>query len=257
MDMVSHIQATLREIEVECQCKVIYACESGSRAWGFDSPDSDWDVRFIYVNPPEWYLSIIDHRDVIERMLPNDLDVSGWELRKALRLMRKSNPPFFEWLGSPLVYMDRKSITDELRQVAQSSYSPERCYHHYRSMAIGNSQTLFNEDEVPLKKYLYVLRPVLACKWIAANLGPAPMEFEAMVNQLIPEGKLRADIEELLKLKRQVGETGRGPKIASIQAFIEAEFEVMNRVETVSSSLPSEEPIDEFFRKTIQSYNRY
>lgn len=257
MDMEAHIKDTLRRIEDEAGCKIIYAVESGSRAWGFDSPDSDWDVRFIYVQPSNWYLSIIDHRDVIERMLPNDLDVSGWELRKALRLMRKSNPPFFEWLRSPIVYQERAEIMDALRQLAELSYSPERCYYHYRSMARGNVRNYFDSDQVPLKKYLYVLRPILACKWISANLGPAPMEFEAMLDTLIPAGSLRADIDQLLVLKRQSGETGHGPKIGSIQAFIEQELEYMDSVTLPARSLPGSEPIDAFFREAVAGFERW
>lgn len=257
MDMTSHIQATLLAIEQETGCKVIYAVESGSRAWGFDSPDSDWDVRFIYIQPSDWYLSIVDHRDVIERMLPNDLDLSGWELRKALRLMRKSNPPFFEWLRSPIVYMERSEVMSELRRVAESSYSAERCYYHYRSMARGNIRNHFENDEVPLKKYLYVLRPILACKWIAADMGPAPMEFEAMLDHLVPSGVLRNDIDRLLELKRQSGETGQGPKIDSIQDFIEEELKAMDETKIPSMPLPSSDPIDSFFRETVTNFDHY
>lgn len=257
MDMIAHIQETLREIERETGCKVIYAVESGSRAWGFDSPDSDWDVRFIYVQPSDWYMSIIDHRDVIERMLPNDLDVSGWELRKALRLMRKSNPPFFEWLRSPIVYSERPEVMSGLRVIAEASYSPERCYYHYRSMARGNVRNYFDSDEVPLKKYLYVLRPILACKWIAADLGPAPMEFEAMLDRLIPAGALRKDIDQLLVLKRQSGETGTGPKIGSIQTFIEQELEQMESVTFPALSLPDSKPIDRFFREAVSGFDNW
>lgn len=252
--MEALIQSTLSQIEQETGCKVLYACESGSRAWGFESPDSDWDVRFIYVHPSDWYLSIVDHRDVIERMLPNDLDVSGWELRKALRLMRKSNPPFFEWLRSPIVYMERPEAMAGLRAVAQESYSPARCYHHYRSMAKGNVRNYFDQDQVPLKKYLYILRPILACKWIAAKLGPAPMEFETMLDRLLPAGPVRRDIDALLILKRQSGETGMGAKIESIQAFIEEEMAQMEQVQFPAQPLPAVEPIDQYFRQVVAGF---
>jgi predicted nucleotidyltransferase len=96
----------LEQIEQEEQVTILYACESGSRAWGFPSQDSDYDVRFIYLHKPEWYLSIYDKRDVIERPINNMLDINGWDLRKALNLFRKSNPPLLEWLQSPIQYKE-------------------------------------------------------------------------------------------------------------------------------------------------------
>ena len=70
----------LQELEAENNVKILYACESGSRAWGFPSATSDYDVRFIYLRPVEWYLSIEQKRDVIEYPVENDLDISGWDL---------------------------------------------------------------------------------------------------------------------------------------------------------------------------------
>jgi len=80
----------LDQIEREENVRIFYACESGSRAWGFESTDSDWDVLFIYVHPRDWYLSIDveDKRNVIERSINDELDISGWDLRKGLKLLR-------------------------------------------------------------------------------------------------------------------------------------------------------------------------
>src|SRR6201990_2789542 len=103
-DVHQRVRDALAQVEAERHVRVLYACESGSRAWGFASRDSDYDVRFLYVHEPDWYLSVQDRRDVIEEPLSDELDVSGWELRKALRLLRKSNPPLLEWLKSPFVY---------------------------------------------------------------------------------------------------------------------------------------------------------
>src|ERR1051325_12100355 len=98
------IQRKIAQIGQEEQVQVLYACESGSRAWGFASTDSDYDVRFVYCHPSNWYLSILDRPDVIERPIENDVDLSGWDVRKALQLFRKSNPPLLEWLDSPILY---------------------------------------------------------------------------------------------------------------------------------------------------------
>ena len=98
------IPAHLREVEQQYHVKVLLAVESGSRAWGFESLNSDWDVRFIYVHRPEWYFRIEDQRDVIEHMYDDDVDLAGWELRKALGLLRRCNPSLLEWIHSPVMY---------------------------------------------------------------------------------------------------------------------------------------------------------
>ena len=156
------VNRCLDAIEREEGVRVLFACESGSRAWGFASPDSDYDVRFVYVQPRDWYLSIGDQRDVIERPIVDLYDVSGWDLRKALRLFRKSNPPMLEWLGSPIVYRERTTAAASLRRIAARSFSPRACAFHYLHMARGNYREYLQADALPLKKYLYVLRPLLA-----------------------------------------------------------------------------------------------
>ena len=97
----TRVEAELSRLETEHQVTVLFACESGSRAWGFASPDSDYDVRFLYVHRLPWYLQVEPGRDVIERPLDDELDVCGRELRKALYLLRRSNPTLLE---------DRKSV---------------------------------------------------------------------------------------------------------------------------------------------------
>src|SRR5271154_5671921 len=143
----------LRRIEQAYDVRVLYACESGSRAWGFASQDSDYDVRFIYVHTRNWYLSIEDRRDVIEEPISDSLDISGWELRKALRLLRKSNPPLLEWLKSPVVYSQDGEFLAGFRELAAGYYSPVRCFAHYLHMASGNVREYLKGETVWLKKY--------------------------------------------------------------------------------------------------------
>src|SRR4030065_2466253 len=133
--MEETIRAHLGQIEADENVKVVYACESGSRAWGFPSADSDYDVRFLYVRPVEWYLSIDEKRDVIERLVSEGLDINGWDLKKALGLFRKSNPPLLEWLGSPIVYLEKYSGAAKMRQRAPEYYSPTAYLYHYLHMA--------------------------------------------------------------------------------------------------------------------------
>ena len=126
----------LANIESERKVRVLYACESGSRAWGFASRDSDYDVRFVYVHVRDWYVSVDDRRDVIELPLADDLDISGWELRKALRLLKKSNPPLLEWLKSPIVYQSDPDFMAEFGELAAKFYSPRRCFAHYLHLSL-------------------------------------------------------------------------------------------------------------------------
>jgi predicted nucleotidyltransferase len=232
-DIQADIKARLAQAEQQHEVKVLLAVESGSRAWGFASPNSDYDARFIYVNRPEWYLSVglEEQRDVIEYPIVDDIDINGWDLRKALRLFWKSNPAFVEWIQSPIVYRQEGSFADAARNLLPQTYSCERGIHHYRSMAKTNYRGYLREDLVPLKKYFYVLRPLLAVRWLEQHGTPAPIEFQRLLS-MIPAGDPLLDaINDLLALKRKSPELGLSPQIAPIHSFIEHELE---RLETVA-----------------------
>ena len=181
--MKSQILSRLHEIEAGENVRIVYACESGSRAWGFPSADSDYDIRFLYVRPMEWYLSIDVKRDVIERPVQDGLDISGWDLKKALRLFCKSNPPLLEWLGSPIVYLEQYSAAESMRGLLPDYYSPTTCLHHYLRMARGNYREYLKGDVVWIKKYFYVLRPILAMNWIERVWGVVPTDFNILVDR--------------------------------------------------------------------------
>ena len=204
--------------------RILYACESGSRAWGFASRDSDWDVRFLYVHPPAWYLSVVDRRDVIELPITDDLDINGWELRKALRLLRKGNPVLHEWLHSPIVYRAAPGFAERVRRLARAGAAPRAALHHYLHMAQRNHREYLQGPEVRLKKYLYVLRPLLACLWIERGLDQPPVELARLVDTLIPAGELRTAILDLLRRKCAGDEFARGPAIAALDTFLDREL---------------------------------
>jgi predicted nucleotidyltransferase len=246
------IQEKLREIERQENVCVFYACESGSRAWGFPSADSDYDVRFLYIHPSDWYLSIEDRRDVIERPLVENIDLSGWEIRKALRLFRKSNPPFLEWLRSPIVYLQKFSVADKLRNLMPTFYSPRNCFHHYLHMAEGNFREYLRGETVRVKKYFYVLRPLLGCRWIEAGFGPVPMEFGALVEKVASSDILKQEIFSLLKRKQSGQELDFEPRIPAISDFIESEIERLKRQAEQQPLLPSQnDKLDELFREAL------
>lgn len=252
MDIQADIQQALTDIERDEQCAIMLAVESGSRAWGFASVDSDYDVRFIYVRQPEWYLSVDDKRDVIERPITGELDVSGWDIRKALRLMRKSNPPLLEWLQSSIVYRERTELMSEVRVLAQQFYAPRSAFHHYASMAKGNMREYLHGDEVWTKKYFYVLRPLLAMRWIEEGRGLVPIEFQVLLDATHPSGPVRDAIDGLLEVKRAGGELSRGPRNAVISGFIEGELARLDRWAPEQGDQPATELLDRCFRNALR-----
>lgn len=224
--MRERIRARLQDLETREAVRILYACESGSRAWGFASTDSDYDVRFIYLHPTDWYLSIDQERkrDVIECPIDGRLDIVGWDLRKALQLLRKFNPPLMEWLGSPIVYSEAFTIASRMRDLLAKHYSPVACLYHYLHMAQGNYRDYVEGPTVWLKKYFYVLRPLLAIKWIERDLGVVPTEFEVLVAQVVDDPRLREEIGKLTEIKRRGEELDRGPRIAPLSDYIESEL---------------------------------
>ncbi|MGD8455811.1 MAG: nucleotidyltransferase domain-containing protein [Anaerolineales bacterium] len=249
----------LGEIEEEENVKIVYACESGSRAWGFPSSDSDYDVRFIYLHPLEWYLSIEKKRYVIEYPLQEQLDISGWDLQKALLLFRKSNPPLMEWLGSPIVYLEEYSIANQMRVLAKDYFSPVACSYHYLHMAQGNYRDYLKGDNVWLKKYFYVLRPILAVQWIERKFGVVPTEFGRLVEKLVEDPELKTAIDTLILSKRNGKELGYGPRIDSINQFVEQELDRFenNQIEHEKYTAPIEKLNELFINALIEVWGSF
>jgi predicted nucleotidyltransferase len=219
--MREQIIEQLKQVELTKSIKILYAVESGSRAWGFASTDSDWDVRFIYVHDTTHYLSIDEQKDNLEQMLPDDIDLSGWEIKKTLRLFRKSNPPLFEWLRSPIIYYQQTSFIEQLRVLSDDFFNPKSCMYHYLSMAVNNYKDYLQGDLVKVKKYFYVLRPILACCWIEKYDQMPPMEFNIKLDKIIEDGVLKNTILQLLERKMSGEELDKEPKIELINNFLE------------------------------------
>lgn len=249
------IQHELNRIEREENVQIFYACESGSRAWGFASTDSDYDVRFFYVRPTAWYLCTGKRRDVIERPITDDLDITGWDLPKTLALFRKSNPPLLEKLQSPWVYRNKGSGFTVLRDLMPRFYSPRSCSHHYLHMARGNYREYLQGEQVWLKKYLYVLRPVLACLWIEQGLGPVPMVFQVMVDRLVEDSGLRGAIANLLARKMRGEELAQGPRDPLISSFLDEQLERLKPEVNPPAETWKTQEVDDLFRKLLVEYN--
>jgi len=254
-DPHAEIRGKLTEIEAEDGVVILYACESGSRAWGFESTDSDYDVRFIYVRPTRFYLSIQRPRNVIERPISEGLDASGWDLPKTLELFRKSNPPLLEWLQSPIVYASTTSFAEKLRALLSEYYSPVACIHHYLHMAEGNCREYLNGPEVWTKKYFYVLRPVLACIWLERGLGVVPTELGMLVEAVVTDSALRDAIAQLLEAKKAGEELRKGPRNEVISAFVARELARFAGAKLAPAKTRSTEALDRLFVDTLVDVN--
>ncbi|PLS17509.1 hypothetical protein CVD28_10945 [Bacillus sp. M6-12] len=260
--MKEHILETIMQIEKEHEVKILYACESGSRAWGFPSRGSDYDVRFIYIHKTNWYLSIDEKRNVIE--IPNRdslsipvhnlLDISGWELTKTLRLFRKSNPTLLEWLHSSIVYYSSCSTVERMKSLALDIFSPAPCLHHYLNMGKKNLRDFMQGNDVKIKKYFYMLYPVLAAGWVEKYNSMPPLKFISLLDDALPEGKLKEEIKSIIKRKIEGEELDSNPRNEVILHFLHAEI---SRLEAYTKSLHNEMPdptsqLDALFRDSLK-----
>lgn len=251
--MRKHIIEQLEKLEKERDITILYAVESGSRAWGFASENSDWDVRFVYIHNIDWYLQINPGKDNIQQMLPNDLDLSGWDLRKALGLFAKSNPPLMEWLDSPIVYINKETVMKEWRKLIETYFNPKRVMYHYLSMAKNNYKTYLERDEVRIKKYFYALRPLFACRWVEKHGTMPPILFENMMGEF-DNIQIKAIIDQLLIEKRAAQELGKRPKIQLLNDFITNEIAYFDEyLKTVKvDKTHNWEDLNVFFRKVVK-----
>lgn len=248
-EMRSRINTELLKIEAEYDVTIIYACESGSRAWGFNSTDSDYDVRFIYVEKPRAYMKVDRGRDVIEKPIDSLLDISGWSLHKALGLMLKSNPALYEWLDSPIVYRNSQAIMDQLRVLAPSYFKPEAAWYHYRSLCYNTYSRHLQGGEVRLKKYFYALRPIMAARWVMEKGSIPPMVFETLCQE-VSDPVLLTEIEELLRKKRVSTEITHIPTNHVLREYIEA-FLTIETPEFDKIRLGKIERLDEFLYHVV------
>lgn len=247
--MTDRILEELDRIEATHDVRIVMAIESGSRAWGFDSPDSDYDVRFLYIQHHNQYLSIRDRKDVIELPVDAVLDVNGWDIRKALQLFHKSNSPLYEWLQSPIIYRERTSFATELRALMPAYYSARAGCHHYLSMARNVLEGDLRGERVRLKKYFYVLRPLLAATWIIRRGGPPPMEF-GILRGLEGSPDWQRAVDELLALKKVSDEKALIEPVPLLQQWMDETLRQGLLAEPATASCGVEE-LDGLFRKYV------
>lgn len=214
------VRIKIREIEEKENIRVLYAVESGSRAWGFASPDSDYDVRFIYVRDKDFYLSLRENKDFIDWELNDVLDINGWDIKKALQHFHKSNATLFEWSNSPIVYYTTNEWKELYRNTACSYFSCKSAMYHYYGTAAKNYHEYLLDDMVKYKKYFYVLRPILACMWIEEKKCPPPVLFDELFDTVL-EDKMKPEVMDLLAKKIIMSESDKAPKAAAVNTWIE------------------------------------
>ena len=248
--MRKRILEELQKIEQIHNVKIIMAIESGSRAWGFASPDSDYDVRFIYVRKKEDYLKLEGMRDVIEWKLDEVLDINGWDIKKALQLLHKSNPTIFEWCASPIVYLETPDF-EMLKRAMPGYFSEKKALYHYWHMAQTNYREYLKGAEVRIKKYFYVLRPLLAAQWILDKKVAPPMLFDELVDAELDE-KLRPELNRLLEMKKTLPEMGMAPKVQIFNDYIEKVMpDIKEAVEKIGETEKDWGALNELFLKFV------
>jgi uncharacterized protein len=249
------IKAKLSQIEQNKNIKILYACETGSRAWGFPSPDSDFDVRFIYMHKRDWYLSLSLRKDTMEHM-DGDLDITGWDLRKCLTLLKKSNTPLIERFQSPIEYFSIPGFKEEFKQLVKNYYSPIAVFFHHHSLAVKFWEDLKGKEEFKLKNFFYLIRSLLSCNWIIKDRSVLPMHIEGLMKYISDEEK--ALLRDLIKLKATVGEKYLHPMQDVLQSWV---LELFDYIEANKTNLDVNRTdiglLNQFFLKMLKDNAHY
>jgi hypothetical protein len=226
-EKVARIDAMLDGIAAQHRVFLPLAIESGSRAWGFASPDSDYDCRFVFVRRAVDHITPWTARDVIELPLEGELDANGWDLRKALQLLLKGNAVIVEWLRSPVIYRGQAWFRDAFLEFARHAASREAICRHYLHLGERQRRVYFGDgSSIPQKKIFYALRPAAALRWLRMRPAEAipPMHFPTLMEECDPPGQLREEITDLMRRKAVTRELGAAPLSPAVAGFIDSEF---------------------------------
>ncbi len=249
------IQKKLKEIAANKNIQLLYACETGSRAWGFPSPDSDYDVRFIYRHDTQWYLSLSKHKDSIE-LIEGDLDTTGWDLRKSLLLLNRSNVPLIERFQSPIVYWEEAGFKADFKKLITEYYNPIAVFFHHYSLAVKFREEIQEQPDCKLKSLFYLLRSLLSCNWIVHDDSVLPMTIEGLM-KYSPE-TMNKTIRELIFIKSSQPESYRHPWDSAVKDWIAHTF---TRLETAKASLKVNKPgmgsLNSYFLKTVYANHHH
>ncbi|MGX1931213.1 nucleotidyltransferase domain-containing protein [Flagellimonas sp. 2504JD4-2] len=247
--MKEQILNKLEEIERDKKIEILFAVESGSRAWGFASPDSDYDIRFVYKHNKDWYLNLWEQKDSIQFMTEEDLDGSGWDVRKALKLLAKSNASFLGWLFSPIVYKENSIFLNEIKELAANNFNPVSGFYHYHSMNKGFEEIL-GSDRMTLKSFFYAIRTALCAKWVYEKNTIPPVFFKELYPLI--DSEYHGILDDLILLKSKHIEKSKEPVDP---VLIELVKQVVKENDNVKNDLinrkPKPEEFNNLFLKTI------
>lgn len=250
-------KAQLDKLAGEYNVKILFACETGSRAWGFPSPDSDFDIRFIYMHDRDWYLSLSERKDSIEWM-DGDWDITGWDLRKCLYLLKRSNAPLIERFQSPVTYFANKDFPLAFSALIPSFYSPAALFYHHYSLARKFRDEMEDEAAVKLKAWFYMIRSLLSCLWVVerGKQSVLPMHLEGLMDGI--GGDRRMLLRDMVALKSVQPESFRYVIPDEVKAWTSSLFDKLDNLEErpeVSSG--DMKILDRFFLKMTDAYDEY
>ncbi len=256
--VIARIDGRLASIAADQDVVIPLAIESGSRAWGFPSPDSDYDCRFVFLRPVAQYLSPWPRRDVIEAEADDLLDVNGWDLRKALKLLAKGNAVILEWLTSPITYREDRAFRAAFLALAREIAPRDLVGRHYLHLGERQRSTHFASGKrVARKKIFYALRPAAALRWLRQRpvQSVAPMHFPTLLGECDPPTEVSRAAQELMHAKAQSREMGMGRMPRPIAEFIDEEYRLARDTFVGGPYAASPEVhhrIEEFFLSTLR-----
>lgn len=253
-DIKKAILQKLYETEQTYNVKIPLAIESGSRGWGFASPDSDYDCRFIYVCQKDWYVSITEKKDFIEYAADEVFDINGWDLKKAIQHIMKSNAVIFEWLSSNEIYIKNDAVTAELKALAEQYFNPIAVSYHYLSIAKNKLNEILDVEDAKLKKYFYILRPLANLCFIQEHMKMPHMEYMKTLSEISIDTRVHDEIMKLLEIKKVSNESYTMPQNEILINYFKQEIE--NHTENIQSIKFEKnrdyDNIDTVFRKIIE-----
>lgn len=228
-DIKNAIMQKLKETERNYEVKIPFAIESGSRGWGFASQDSDYDCRFIYVHRKDWYLSVLEKKDIIEYAADEIFDVNGWDLKKVLQHIMKSNAVMFEWLSSNELYIKEDYVATQLQTLANKFFNPIAVSYHYLSIAKNKLGEILSEDEAKLKKYFYILRPIANLEYIFKYMKMPYMEYDRTLAEINLDKAILAEIQELQRIKIDSDESFKIPQNKYLIDYFKNKIDVFSQ----------------------------
>lgn len=243
-EMKNLVPRKLEEIEKEQGIRILYAAESGSRAWGTCRESSDFDVRFIFIRPPEDYLKLEEEKDVLEFPIEDGWDMCGWDVRKLLKLLRGSNTQIYEWFASPIVYVD-DGFSQRIRPLLEDCFCRKTACLHYLHQADLKNKKLLHTPRHKIKHYMYILQHLGCVNWVLTHGAPPPLDYR-QITATLPE-ELAGDARELLR-RKLAAETFTEPDPALDKRIREERSRLMDKAQT----LPRKEAVaweilDRFF----------